>query len=537
MPDSFFKREFAPKRLAFWIFWFTSHIGLFVYGFLKQKDDPELANLNVLQLSVWMSRGAGLCLAYDGAIILLPVLRNVIKYLRLTFLSRIIPFDENIWFHRQVAYSMLLWTLVHTFSHYINFYRLEMITNGARPAWKTHYETWGGLTGHAMLLMMLLMYTSAHNKIRKTSFETFWYTHHLAFFFMLCLYFHGYGCFVRTANNVCKGYRSWRFTIWSGGFYLFERILREIRARQSTQITKVISHPERTIELQFSKPSFHYKPGQYLFLNIPEISKLQWHPFTITSAPDDPYVSVHIRQVGDFTTALGDLFGCKTDYNRGGDQKGDTKYDEMNKQEEISLSTLKLPSLKIDGPYGAPAEDVFKNEIAILIGCGIGVTPFASVLKNIWYQHKNNRPSKLRRVELFWICREIGSFEWFQSLLKLFESTKMESGFLKFHIYLTSKLRHSTIENIIYNDVKGEYDPLTYLTSRTHYGRPNFTSIFDQMKRRIENGEYLPGKVRDVSTNVGVYYCGPNVLAKSIKAETKRVTTPGVIFNFHKEHF
>ena len=43
-----------------------------------------------------------------------------------------------------------------------------------------------------------------------------------------------------------------------------------------------------------------------------------------------------------------------------------------------------LPLLRIDGPFGAPAEDVFKKEIAILVGCGIGVIPFASILKNIW---------------------------------------------------------------------------------------------------------------------------------------------------------
>ncbi|CAG8781557.1 18675_t:CDS:1, partial [Acaulospora morrowiae] len=128
MADSFLKRELAPKRLAFWIFWFGSHIGLFIFGFLKQKDDVELNNLNVLGLSVWSSRGAGLCLAYDGALILLPMCRNIIKYLRgISFINKVIPFDENIWFHRQTAYAMLFFTLVHVFAHYVNFWRLEQL--------------------------------------------------------------------------------------------------------------------------------------------------------------------------------------------------------------------------------------------------------------------------------------------------------------------------------------------------------------------------------------------------------------------------
>lgn len=35
-----------------------------------------------------------------------------------------------------------------------------------------------------------------------------------------------------------------------------------------------------------------------------------------------------------------------------------------------------LPVVRIDGPYGAPAEDVFNVEIAVLVGAGIGMTPF-----------------------------------------------------------------------------------------------------------------------------------------------------------------
>lgn len=35
-------------------------------------------------------------------------------------------------------------------------------------------------------------------------------------------------------------------------------------------------------------------------------------------------------------------------------------------------SAITLPQVRIDGPYGAPAEDVFKHEVAVLVGAGIG---------------------------------------------------------------------------------------------------------------------------------------------------------------------
>ena len=37
-----------------------------------------------------------------------------------------------------------------------------------------------------------------------------------------------------------------------------------------------------------------------------------------------------------------------------------------------SAKSIDLPVVRIDGPYGAPAEDVFDSEVAILIGAGIG---------------------------------------------------------------------------------------------------------------------------------------------------------------------
>ena len=41
---------------------------------------------------------------------------------------------------------------------------------------------------------------------------------------------------------------------------------------------------------------------------------------------------------------------------------------------DSSSITRPLPVVRIDGPYGAPAEDVFKVEIAVLVGAGIGMS-------------------------------------------------------------------------------------------------------------------------------------------------------------------
>lgn len=42
-----------------------------------------------------------------------------------------------------------------------------------------------------------------------------------------------------------------------------------------------------------------------------------------------------------------------------------------------------IPRIEVDGPFGPVSEDVFQDEVAVLIRAGIGVTPFASILKSI----------------------------------------------------------------------------------------------------------------------------------------------------------
>lgn len=64
-----------------------------------------------------MSRGAGLVLACDVTLILLPMCRTILRVIRPKI--KWIPLDESQWFHRQVAYAMLVFAIVHTTAHYV----------------------------------------------------------------------------------------------------------------------------------------------------------------------------------------------------------------------------------------------------------------------------------------------------------------------------------------------------------------------------------------------------------------------------------
>ena len=82
----------------------------------------------------------------------------------------------------------------------------------------------------------------------------------------------------------------------------------------------------------------------------------------------------------------------------------------------------------VDGPFGGAWEDIFEYEIAVLIGAGTGIMPFASILKSIWYRMNClKQKTYLRKIYFFWVCRDIGSFQWFMSLLSAIEAQDMDS--------------------------------------------------------------------------------------------------------------
>ena len=184
-----------------------------------------------------------------------------------------------------------------------------------------------------------------------------------------------------------------RYWLVGGVIWTYERVLREIRSRHKTYISKVIQHPSKVVEIQIKKEKTTTRAGQYIFISCPEISYFQWHPFTLTrfvrfspvlnesvqrpcSAPEEDYISVHIRVVGDFTTALAKALGCDFDSKKekevnatGGWVVGTSTNPPLNRA---------LPRLMVDGPFGSASEDYLNYETVLLVGAGIGVTPFAS---------------------------------------------------------------------------------------------------------------------------------------------------------------
>ncbi|KAL6127155.1 hypothetical protein ACLB2K_075198 [Fragaria x ananassa] len=119
------------------------------------------------------------------------------------------------------------------------------------------------------------------------------------------------------------------------------------------------------VELSFSKiPGLSYSPTSMMFLNVPAISKLQWHPFTITSISnmDPDNLSVVIKSEGSWTQNLYQKFA--------------------------SSSTCPIDHLEVsvEGPYGPASNNLLRHDTIVMVSGGSGITPMISIIRELLSQ-------------------------------------------------------------------------------------------------------------------------------------------------------
>jgi len=64
----------------------------------------------------------------------------------------------------------------------------------------------------------------------------------------------------------------------------------------------------------------------------------------------------------------------------------------------IGIFPTRFPRIFIKGPYGAPAQSYQKFDILLLIGLGIGATPFISILKDMLNNLKPGIPKTVSNL-------------------------------------------------------------------------------------------------------------------------------------------
>ncbi|XP_022736208.1 respiratory burst oxidase homolog protein A-like isoform X2 [Durio zibethinus] len=568
------------KRIWVVSLWIMIMIGLFTWKFFQYKQKNAF---KVMGYCLLTAKGAGETLKFNMALVLLPVCRNTITWLRSTKLGLFVPFDDNINFHKTIAAAIVIGVILHAGNHLAcdfprliksstNNYELLIHDFGShKPTYVDLVKGPEGITGILMVICMTIAFILATKWFRRnliklpkpfdriTGFNAFWYSHHLFVIVYILLIVHGVLLYL---VHMWYLKTTWMYLAVPVLLYAGERTLRFLRSGfYAVRLLKVAIYPGGVLTLQMSKPpQFRYKSGQYMFVQCPAVSPFEWHPFSITSAPGDDYLSVHIRQLGDWTQELRRLFSKVCEPPVAG-KSGLLRADETTKKS--------LPKLLIDGPYGAPAQDYRKYDVLLLVGLGIGATPFISILKDLLnnivkmeeqavsnscqvmnssrtsdlsigsndsttpnrVSPKRKKTLKTTNAYFYWVTREQGSFDWFKGVMN--EVAELDQrGVIEMHNYLTSVYEEGDARSALItmvqalNHAKNGVDIVSGTRVRTHFARPKWKKVLSKLSSKHCNAR------------IGVFYCGAPVLAKELSKLCYEFNQKGSTkFEFHKEHF
>lgn len=303
---------------------------------------------------------------------------------------------------------------------------------------------------------------------------------------------------------------------------------------------------------------------------MPSVAVYEYHPFTISSAPEEAnYLRVHIQACGNWTKRVyqkfkemseevqnekhvkvyhADFQRVFSDRETANHNANEADHDEFDDDSTDSSPTNPNGKSKIreqvfiKGPFSSCARYIFDCKHVVLVGGGIGVTPYASILSSLMAQFRSSRlickhcsginyrfdgammDRKLKKVDFIWVNRDHKNFEWFLNILREIEdeqekylsSNPNEKRFLDIHLYFTAIKNEHNIGNApldlisrVWEQVAGQ-DIFTTLKSRTRVGRPDWSEVF---------GQLVTGEGASKPNDISVFFCGPPAMARNVENE------------------
>ncbi|CAG9818789.1 unnamed protein product [Phaedon cochleariae] len=258
-------------------------------------------------------------------------------------------------------------------------------------------------------------------------------------------------------------------------FWLFQTI---------TDVIETELLPSDVIKIKFYRPpNLKYLSGQWVRLGCTAFRDYEFHSFTLTSAPHENFLSCHIKAQGPWTWKLRNYF------------------------DPCNYNAEDQPKILLEGPFGGGNQDWYKFEVAVMVGGGIGVTPYASILNDLVFGTSTNRYSGVacKKVYFLWICPSHKHFEWFIDVLRDVEN-KDVTNVLEIHIFITQFFHKFDLRTTMLYICENHFQRLsktsifTGLKAVNHFGRPDMTSFLKFVQKRhsyknvLQNRHHLKGK-------------------------------------------
>merc|ERR1712228_14667 len=381
----------------------------------------------------------------------------------------VIDFQEGIIYHKCLGFMFLICSFGHYMIFIVLLFKDNHIPYISIP-WNYHSANFTISLMFAVLMFVIIpifCIIACFEYFRRNHFEIFYYLHL-------------YGAQVLIISILFHAHNAWYYLLPSLILQMFERLYRLYNGTQIAQIinlehiSNVITKLEIVIPHKYSFASGKWsamnnhpsvKLCQYVFINIPNISMLQWHPFSISNPLHHSSTVFFIKNM-----------------NRGWTQS-------LNKMAS-KLRSIEHLNVAIEGPYGITLD--FENyQHIVLVAGGVGITPLHNIFMTLYEQIVNSKNVRIPSFELWWINKTAEAFSYYIDSFRTFQNNPVQS--IKIKLLATrEKKRHS-----VSSQASGSRSAQSRISHGIEWNaqRPYLPTALSFMERYQEKGL--------------IYVCGP----------------------------
>jgi len=282
-----------------------------------------------------------------------------------------------------------------------------------------------------------------------------------------------------------------------------------------------VSSDGQYLQLSLKRPEYYkYSLGQYAFINIPEVSRWQWHPFSIASCSRSDKIKFIIKNAGDWTGKTVELF---KQHNKKGallNNFMDTNVHMSIDEEALHLDTnTSFPRVNLSYPISSPVQQSTYNYNVVYVAAGVGTTTFLSFMELQYLKAKqkaNDGDTKICKldnkevIDFIFISRETESIGWIAKYINAALTLPQMTKRIKFHIYITLKDESNNLASFLfwralsfYNKKLSKNNKM-YSKININTGRPDFEALFTKILNKNQYPQHY------------VYACGAERLTSML---------------------
>eukprot|EP01066_Platyproteum_vivax_P008469 Platyproteum_vivax@DN3559_c0_g1_i1.p1 len=499
--------------------------------------------------------------------------------------------------HRHAAWGTVILSLTHTFAHLFGTVPAIIQHDPDQLGWSKNLQndilykkehnlviryiamvgTQPALSGVLLLVVLAVLCYTSWKRVRDRNFELFWYTHHLFVVWVGLLIWHG-----------ARGWLNWGFPLIlpiAGPaclIYGIERLIRVYRAvKVEMSIDRaLVTESESAGMIYLTKPEgFKLIAGQIVWVNCPEVAPLEWHPFSMASCNRNQYLVLMVGNAGNWS---GQLLHLLAEANRARLLADSGEKDieaSMAPTDTETLSNVKspikveptetgkpmkeYPRIRLDGPFGAPAQQSRFKKKLIYVGTGVGIAPFFSFIDkqlclladqtNEFHEtdgshysrpshaYAGNNPKLTSQktgfedfevMHFFWVNRSQDEMLWLGDALKVLVQFPANLTKIKFHLYVTRPDDEQSKEGFLFLLGLREWLAETNAAVEVNFERPNFHKEFNKI---INN--YPEPKSEKRNQGWKVYVCGAVQVGHDVSEASKSLRAQGKDITVYEERF